>query len=286
MKVVVIGAEGQLGTELCHVYADTELERINHRDLDVRDADGVHALICDKIRPQVVINTAAAHNLDHCEEDPETAFAVNAVGAKNVAQACARCGARVVHVSTDYVFGDTGTRPFVEDDPPAALSVYGASKLAGEHLVASYCTDHAIVRTGAIYGPAPCRAKEGRNFVDLMLHLAATRPELKVKTDEVVTPTYTVALAKQIQLLAERGKPGIYHVTCNGSCSWYDFAKAIFEETGTEANLFPATNADFPSPIRRPLYSVLENRHLREQGLDVMPEWREALRTYLRTASK
>jgi len=282
MKAVVIGAEGQLGTEICNVYSDVELRRVNHSDLDVRDGACVRTYLGD-LRPQVVINTAAMHNLPDCEEDPETAFAVNAIGAKNVAQACSEYGTRFVHVSTDYVFGDNGSQPFVEDDLPNALNIYGTSKLAGEHLVAAHCTDSAIVRTGAIYGSAPCRAKSGKNFVGLMLHLATTRPEVKVKTDEFITPTYTVPLARQIRLIAERGKPGIYHATCNGSCSWYDFAKAIFEETGTEANLLPATNDDFPSAIRRPLYSVLENRRLKEQGIDIMPQWREALTSYIET---
>lgn len=285
MQVAIIGAHGQLGTELCKVFADTTLHRIDVDGdaliLDICHAGDVHALIAKQLRPNVVINTAAFHNVPKCEEQPETAFAVNALGAKNLAVACQACRARLVHISTDYVFGHGGTRPYVETDLPGPLSVYGASKLAGEHLVAAYCDNYVIVRTAAIYGPAACRAKGGKNFVDLMLHLAATRGEVKVVTDEITTPTYTVALAKQIRLVAEKGEPGLYHATCQGQCSWYEFAKAIFEETRTRVTLREATSKDFPSPVKRPSYSVLDNAHLRSQGLDVMPEWRTALAEYL-----
>ena len=138
-----------------------------------------------------------------------------------------------------------------------------------------------IVRGAALYGPAACLAKEGMNFVGLMLHLASTRPEVKVVTDEITTPTYTVALAKQLKLVAEKGEPGLYHGTCRGACSWHEFAKAIFEMTNTDVVLKEATSADFPSPVQRPSYSVLQNKRLEDQGLDIMPEWREALADYL-----
>jgi len=286
MRVVVIGSGGQLGTEVCAVYADADLHAVDVDTLDVRDAAACMDLIAGGLCPSVVINTAAFHNVPKCEEEPDMAFAVNATGAKNLAVACQDCGARLVHVSTDYVFGNGGARPYIETDRPAPLSVYGASKLAGEHLVAAYCDNHVIVRAAALYGPAPCLAKEGMNFVKLMLHLAATRGEVKVVTDEVTTPTYTKALAEQIKLVAEKGEPGLYHATCHGACSWYEFAKAVFEETLTDVKLLPATSEDFPSPVKRPEYSVLENKHLQDQGLDIMAPWREALRTYLATGGR
>ena len=139
------------------------------------------------------------------------------------------------------------------------------------------------MRSAALYGAAPCLAKQGMNFVRLMLHLAATRPEVRVVTDEITTPTHTRALAKQLRVLAEQGEPGLYHATCQGACSWYDFAKAIFAKTNTQAILVPATSADFPSPVRRPRYSVLDNAHLRAQGLDIMPAWEDALDEYLKS---
>ncbi len=285
MRALVIGAEGQLGVEVCRAFSDTEvhaadLDGAGHI-LDVRDAARAQSLIAQELRPEVVILCAAAHNVPHCEQEPELAFAVNAAGARNIARACHAAGARLVFISTDYVFGGGGTRPYLETDLPAPLNVYAASKLAGEHLVAAECPNHLIVRTAALYGAAPCRAKEGRNFVENMLHRAATQPEVKVVTDEITTPTYAVALARQLRLLAERGAPGLYHATCQGACSWYEFAQAIFEKTGTAVKLTPATSSEFPSTVKRPRYSVLDNAFARKQGLDIMPPWREALQQYL-----
>jgi dTDP-4-dehydrorhamnose reductase len=285
MKVLVIGSEGQLGKDVCSVFDDVELHRADldgdGHHLDICDGAAVQAYIADILKPQVVINTAAAHNVTQCEENPALAFSVNATGSRNIALACKAAGARLAHVSTDYVFGYGGSAPYVESDLPEPLSVYAASKLAGEHLVAAEWADHIIVRTAAIYGTAPCRAKGGMNFINNMRELARTRPEVKVVTDEITTPTHTLELAKQMRLLIEKGKPGLYHTTCQGACSWYEFAKAIFEETGTEVNLVAATSADFQSPVKRPSYSVLENAYAQSQDLDIMPPWRDALKAYL-----
>lgn len=284
MNVLVIGAEGQLGHDLCAEFANETLHRADldgdGHILDVTDGAAVNALVSE-LKPDLVLNTAAAHNVARCEEDPASAFAVNATGARNIAVACKSAGARLVHVSTDYVFGDGAQRPLLEIDLPQPLSVYAASKLAGEYLIASVLDDHIIVRTAAIYGEAACRAKGGRNFIGTMLHLAATRPEVKVVTDEITTPTYTRALARQMRLLAEKGEPGLYHTTCQGACSWFEFAEAIFAETGTEVKLTPTTSSEFQSPVRRPSYSVLENSHAQAQALDIMPHWRDGLKAYL-----
>ena len=285
MKTLLIGAAGQLGVDVAEAFADTELTTADLEDaelrLDLTDADAVTRLLAQELRPDLVINTAAAHNVPRCEEQPEVAFAVNATAVRHLAAVCQACEARLIHISTDYVFGRGGTRPYTETDPPAPLNIYAASKLAGEHLIAAECENHVIVRSSGLYGAAPCRAKGGRNFVRMMLHLAQTRPEVKVVTDEILTPTYTVPLAQQIRVIAEQAEPGLYHATCNGACSWYEFAQAIFEETGAEVALLEATGDDFPSPVKRPDYSVLENAHLRAQGLDVMPHWRDALKAYL-----
>jgi len=285
MKTLVIGADGQLGTDVCKAFEDTDLCRAGvgggEFRLDVTDEQAVHALIAGELRPDVVVNTAAFHNVPLCEEEPEKAYAVNAMGARYLAMACHEAGARLIHISTDYVFGNGGTRPYTESDREAPLSTYGASKLAGEHLIAAECENHCIVRGSGLYGAAPCKAKGGKNFVQLMLHLARERGEVKVVADERVSPTYTVALAKQLRLIAEKAEPGLYHATSNGECSWYEFAAAIFEETGTEVKLEKASQGDFPSPVKRPDFSILENARLKEQGLDVMPQWRDALREYL-----
>ena len=285
MKVLVVGAEGQLGTDLCRVFEDSELVKADldgdGRHVDIRGEAAVRALIVDEVKPDIVLNTAGAHKVEECESDPLQAFAVNAVGAFNLARACHDSGARLVHVSTDYVFGDGREEACEESDLPQPLNVYAASKLAGEHIVAAECPNHIIVRTAALYGAAPCRAKGGRNFIELMLYLAENRPEVKVVTDEYTSPTYTMALAKQMRLLAEKGDAGLYHATCSGECTWYDFAAAIFEETGTQTKLAPATASELQTTVRRPSYSVLKNKHAQDLGLDIMPPWRDALKEYL-----
>jgi dTDP-4-dehydrorhamnose reductase len=286
MKVLVIGAEGQLGTAVCAAFADVELVRaeLDSGDLrlDVTDKARATEVIVGAIKPEVVINTAAAHDLRRCEERPEWAFAVNATGAKNVAAACQIRGARLIHISTDYVFGDNHpTRPLVESDLPAPLNIYGASKLAGEHMIAACSENYCIVRTAGLYGVAPCRGKPGDNFVRSMLSKARAEVEVRVVDDEFTTPTYVAPLATQIRALAEKGEPGIYHGTCQGCCSWYEFAKAIFKEAGLQAKLAPISREGLSPAVRRPRFSVLDNLHLREQGLDIMPPWRDALRDYL-----
>jgi len=280
MRVLVLGAKGQLGTEICAVYADADLVAADIDTIDIRDKEGVRALL-ERTLPDLVINTTAAHNVPRCEEEPGVAFAVNAIAVRDLAAACRVRDARLVHISTDYVFGDGTGQPYTEEDRPAPMNVYGASKLAGEHLLAAEWDNHIILRTAALYGPAPCVAKQGMNFVRLMLHLAETRDEIKVVTDEITTPTYTKALARQIRLVAEKGEPGLYHATCGGACSWYEFAEAIFAIAGKPVRLVPAKAADFASNVRRPHYSVLENKRLQEQGLDIMPHWRETLKAYL-----
>ena len=286
MLVMIIGAKGQLGTALCSVFADVEVAKVDRDSsrcsLDICDRKAVLQCITE-LNPTLVINTAAEHELLTCEAQPDRAFSVNAVGASWLAQACAVTGARLVHISTDYVFGgDAAVRdtPYCESDAPTPLNVYAASKLAGEHLIAATCPNHVIVRTAALYGLAPCRGKGGRNFVQTMIGLAAGGKEVKVVNDEYTTPTYTLAVARQIRILAERAEPGLYHATCGGACSWYEFAEAIFEEMHLTVNLVAAKSLDFQSTVRRPTYTVLENRRAADAGLDIMPHWRDALKDY------
>lgn len=287
MRVLVVGSEGQLGTDICKAFDRGDVVRA-----DIEGGD-VHIDICDEAsiaavlgdaKPDAVINTAAFHDVPRCETEVDRAFRVNATAAKYLATACRDAGIRLLHISTDYVFGHGGERPYTEADLPAPLSVYGASKLAGEHLVAAYCPDHLILRTAGLYGHAPCRAKGGRNFVNMMLELARTRGKVRVVTDEVTTPTYTGALAKQVRVAVEKAEPGLYHATCGGGCAWYDFAKAIFEETNTQVEMEEAVVADFPSGVVRPNYSVLENAHFETQGLNGMPHWRDGLKAYFADA--
>lgn len=285
MKVLVVGAEGQLGREVVRTFEDQEVvcadldgggERV-----DIRDEASVKRLFRTRGPFSLAINTAAAHNVAECEKDPETAFSVNTDGARHLAAACHASSARFVHISTDYVFDGEQRTPYIETDIACPLNVYAASKITGELLIQPACPEYQIVRTAALYGPSPCRAKGGRNFVELMLHLAASGQPIRVVTDEITTPTYTVALAKQLRVLAERGEAGLYHATCQGSCSWFDFAQAIFDEMGMEVEVQPVLSAEMGVVVKRPAYSVLENRHAQAQGLDIMPHWREALQAYL-----
>jgi dTDP-4-dehydrorhamnose reductase len=287
VRILVIGAEGQLGREVLRAFEGTPVVRADldgdGAQVDIRDEASV-ARLFDAHGPfSIAINTAAAHNVPACEQDQDHAFAVNATGAKHLAKACHDSGCRLVYISTDYVFDGSRQKPYIEMDLPAPMNAYAASKLAGELIVQSLCSDYQIVRTAALYGPSPCRAKGGRNFVEQMLHLAASGQPIRVVTDEITTPTYTVALAAQLRWLAERGEPGLFHATCQGSCSWFDFAKAIFEEMGMDIEVAPVSSADRDTGVKRPAYSVLENLHAQAQGLDIMPPWRDALRDYLAT---
>jgi dTDP-4-dehydrorhamnose reductase len=281
-RVAVIGANGQLGLDVCQAFASAgyDVAALNHAELEVADRAAVDAVLTP-LAPAVIVNTAAMHNVDACEADPARAFAVNGIGARNIAQAATALGAVVVHVSTDYVFDGATRRPYVEEDAPRPLNVYGITKLAGEYAVRVAGPRHAVVRSSGLYGTGACRAKGGLNFVRLMLKLARERGEVRVVTDEMVTPTYTRDLAAQLVPIAEGTLGGVVHATCQGACSWNEFAAAIFELAGQPVRLLAATSADFPAKVPRPTYSVLDNARLRAAGVDRMPPWRESLRRYL-----
>ncbi len=290
MKVLIFGAAGQLGRSLCAEYA--ERAQVTEVDLtgvpvrcDITDASRVRTLM-NEVRPTLVFHLAAMHDLPDCEARPEAAFAVNAIATRHIAEACADLHARLVFISTDYVFDGAKGKPYTEADPPKPLNTYGISKAAGEMAAPAYCADCLVVRTAALYGLTPCHGKKGRNFITLMESLAAEQKEIRVVTDEITTPTYVAPLARQLRLLAEKGEPGIYHATCQGQCSWYEFAVAVFAALGQNVKVTPTTSAERQSPLRRPAYSVLENAHLRSVGLDVMPHWREALDQYFADRSR
>jgi dTDP-4-dehydrorhamnose reductase len=283
VKLAVIGANGQLGSDLCAELIDSGhgVSRLHHSSsFDVRDA-ALLSRLAEPPVPDVVINTAAMHHVELCENDPGGSFAVNAVGARNVAEVCAAVGARLVHISTDYVFGGGRRTPYVECDLPKPVNVYGASKLAGEHLVLALNAATVVIRSSGLYGRSPCRAK-GESFVDLMLRLGRERDEVRVVTDETLTPTCTVDLARQVVALLESEAPGgVYHATAQGACTWYEFAAEIFRLSGATARLAEAAPGEFPSKVPRPSYSVLENSRLAGLGLDRMPPWIDGLRRFL-----
>lgn len=279
MKWMVIGANGQLGSDLVEVLADETVIALTHADVEVSDSESVDEIVAQH-KPEVVINTAAYHKVEECEKSPDKAFGINATGALNVAQSCKAYGATLVYISTDYVFDGRKGSPYVESDLPMPLNVYGTSKLAGEYLTRHTLERHFIVRTTGLYGAHECRAKGG-NFIDLMLRLAREHDEIRVVNDEVLTPTYTFDLSYQIRSLSQTNHYGLYHMTNNGQCSWYEFARAIFDILGMNVNLVPTTSDEFPRPVERPAYSVLQNKALQDLRLDQMQHWQQALRAYL-----
>jgi len=281
-KIFLIGADGQLGTDLKKVLANYELLYPSIGELDITQFDEVKEYIKPNL-PDLIINTAAFHQIDECEKNPQRSFLVNCFAVKNLAEICKELNIPLVHISTDYVFGLDEKRktPYIEEDLPGPVNIYGLSKLAGEYCVRNILKKYFIIRPAALFGVAGPKGKK-ENFVESMLRLAKKQGELKVKNDEFISPTYTKELAEAIADLIETEKYGIYHITSQGECSWYEFAKKIFELTNTKINLQPVSSDEFPTIVKRPHYSVLENKHLKEIGLGGMSHWHDALKNYLK----
>ena len=254
----IIGGNGQLGSDLVVEFARRGYNAVSltHADIAVDDAASV-ARVLSALKPSVVLNTAAFHIVPKCEDSPEQAFRVNALGALNVARAANAVGALNVYFSTDYVFDGAKMSPYVETDQPHPLNVYAVTKLAGEEFTLGYSDRGIVARVSGLYGAVPCRAKNG-NFVTTMLKAAREKPEVRVVDDEVLTPTPTAVVAAAVAGIVEADACGVFHLTCEGDCSWYDFARAIFDEMKLATPLVRASVKDFPSPVRRPHYSVLE----------------------------
>jgi len=282
MKVAVIGANGQLGSDVVAAFVkngDT-VHSLTHAELELSSLESVGQCL-EKLAPELVVNTAAMHHVERCEQEPEKAFAVNAQGSRNLALQSRDLGAVLMHVSTDYVFDGRKGSPYEEQDAPFPLSVYGNTKLSGEYFVRATTKRHFVLRTSALYGKHPYRAKGGLNFVELMLKLARERGEVKVVDNEFVTPTPTAELAQQILALSRSEAYGLYHATAEGSCSWFEFARKIFELTNTPVTLKAAGPNEFPAKVPRPQYSVLENRGLNALGLNEFKPWEQGLQDYL-----
>lgn len=276
MKVLVTGAKGQLGTDLVLLLSDRgyEVYGYGREELDITNFDQVKRVIRE-IHPDVVIHTAAYTKVDLAESEPDQAFLINSYGTRNVAVVSEAVGAKLVYISTDYVFDGTATTPYNEFASTTPQSVYGKSKLAGEQFVRDLHSKFFIVRTSWVFG------KHGNNFVKTMLKLAQERDELMVVHDQVGCPTYTIDLANCVLELIQTEKYGVYHVSNSGHCSWYEFAKAIFEEAGIEVKVNPCTTKDFPRPAPRPTYSVFEHMALKLNGFSEMRYWREALKEFI-----
>jgi dTDP-4-dehydrorhamnose reductase len=276
MDLLVTGARGMLGRAVVDaaMRLGHDVHAVGHAQLDITDAEATRRALAIS-RPKAVVNCAAYTDVDGAESDWQTAEAVNARGAGNVAAAAAEIGALIVHVSTDYVFDGSKREPWLESDPVGPLGVYGETKLAGERAIAAANPAHAIVRTAWLFGAG------GRNFVDTMLALGTQRAEVSVVTDQVGCPTWTGHLAGALVELAERPQEtGIHHIGGSGSCSWNELALEIFERAGVDCRVLPTTSDQFVRPATRPAYSVLGSE--RRNPL-VLPPWQDGVSEYLAT---
>lgn len=297
MKILITGANGQLGTELLRQLSAGKsalgpipeaLKGAQAVGVDMEDGDlAVQAeafALVGRHAPDVVINCAAFTNVDGCETQQDAAFAANAVAARNLARACEARGAKIIHVSTDYVFAGNGERPYVETDLPAPRSVYGGTKLMGESYLREFCSRWFIVRTAWLYG------KNGKNFVKTMQALARERGAVTVVSDQMGNPTNAEDLAHHLLKLAPTEEYGLYHCTGEGVCSWFDFADEIIRASGIKADVTPCTTEEFskiaPQSAPRPAYSALDNAMLRLTVGNEMRPWKEALGDYIRSQGK
>lgn len=275
VKILITGANGQLGRELQKQYEgkDVELIPTDVKDLDITDVKAVNKFVTEH-KPDVIINCAAHTQVDKCEEQLDLAYKINTIGPKNLASAAFTIGAEIVQVSTDYVFNGEGNTELTEFDTTDPQTVYGKTKLDGESFVKILNPKHYIVRTAWLYG-------DGNNFVKTMIKLSENHSELKVVDDQVGTPTSTVDLAKVIIKLLDDKNYGLFHCTCKGVCSWYDFAKEIFRLKNIDIKVIPCTTEEFPRPAKRPKYSVLRNYMLELTTGDITKQWQESLKDYI-----
>lgn len=277
MRILVTGASGQLGYDV-----ERELERrgIEHlgtssRELDITDREAVERLMA-AYRPDAAIHCAAYTKVDLAEDEPERCWAVNADGTRNLAAACREIGAKMLYISTDYVFPGTGERSYETGDPTGPVNTYGRSKLAGELAVQSLLEKYFIVRISWVFG------KNGNNFVKTMLRLAETKAELSVVCDQIGSPTYTADLAPLLCDMVQTERYGVYHATNEGTCAWSEFAEAIFELAGRQVVVHPIPTSAYPTRAARPLNSRMSKERLRDNGFQALLEWKDALARYLK----
>jgi dTDP-4-dehydrorhamnose reductase len=278
MKLLITGAGGQLGQDCVQLMLDRhEICALTSRQLDITQAEAVRQAV-DCIRPQALINCAAYTAVDACETETEPCMAVNAHGPAHLAQACAAFGCRLIHLSTDYVFDGSkpAPEPYVEEDAVGPVSAYGWSKLIGEQAIAERLEDYLILRTAWLYGMG------SGNFLKTMLRLALAKRPLRVVNDQHGSLTWTATLAKQIEQVLDCGITGIAHATAEGHCTWFEGAKYFLEAMQVDFSLEPCATADYPTPARRPANSILENRLLKQHGLNVMRDWRADVDDFVR----
>lgn len=288
MKILITGANGQLGNELKRQLAEgrsalgpisAALQGAEVSGIDIEDGDlanqAVAMALVEKYAPDAILNCAAFTNVDACETEWDTAFKANAIAVRNLAQACEANGAKIIHVSTDYVFAGDGDTPYRETDLPCPQSAYGGTKLMGESYLREFSSRWFIVRTAWLYG------QNGKNFVKTIQRVAREKGSLKVVDDQLGNPTNAEDLAHHLLKLVPTTEYGVYHCTGTGVCSWFDFAHEIVRASGIEADVNPCTTEEYGNTTKRPAYSALDNAMLRVTVGDEMRPWQEALDDYI-----
>ncbi len=276
-RVVVIGASGQLGTDLLRAFAGRPVVGVDHAECDIEVPGMVTAMLA-RHRPSVVINTAAFHNVDRCEREPDRAFAVNATAVANLATACSEADTTLVQISTDYVFDGKTREPYAEMDRADPINVYGISKRAGE-LAALRDGRHYIVRTSGLYGLRGSSVK-GMTFIERMLAKAQAGEKISVVDDITFSPSYTVHVAAAIREITERANPGLYHTTNDGYCTWHEFATEIFRQASIEPILQKSRSTFISGTARRPAFSALSHEAMAASGLRPIPPWQAGVKQY------
>lgn len=282
-KIALIGVEGQLGTDINSYFKKQGVEiagLVGLKDIDVCNLE-MSENVLKKINPDIIINTASFHEVDLCEDEALSAFKVNVIGVKNLSFICRDLNIPLVHFSTDYVFDGKKNSPYVESDCARPLSMYGISKLAGEHAVQYILDKYYIARLSGLYGYKGSVGKGRTNFVEMIIKMAEEKKEIRVVNDQVLTPTSTVDVSEKLFELILTGKYGIYHMTNIGLCSWYEFAREISRLMEFDTEIIPITTEQFGAKAKRPQYSVLDNFNLRKIGLKDLRNWKEALENYI-----
>lgn len=274
-KLLITGCNGQLGRAINKQYANTNYELVNTdvAELDITNVDAVVSMM-KEVKPYAIINCAAHTGVDACETDQDNAYRINAIGPRNLSIAATEVGAKMVHISTDYVFEGNATKPYNEFDSVNPQGMYGYTKLAGENFVKDFAKDYFIIRTAWLYG-------DGKNFAKTMLRLSETNEKVRVVGDQFGSPTSAAELAKMIAHLIPTQNYGLFHGTCEGACSWADFAKEIFRLAGKSTEVEAITTAEYPTPAVRPAYSVLENYMLKLTSDFSFVSWEEAIHEYM-----
>lgn len=276
-KVIITGCNGQLGHAINDLYAgSTEYECVNTDvgELDITDVDAVMSFVRE-VRPYAIINCAAYTDVNKCESERDLAFRINAIGPRNLAVAASETGAKLMQISTDYVFPGNVDKELTEFDPVGPVSAYGSGKLAGERFVRDFADRYFIIRTAWLYG-------EGKNFVRTMLRLSETNDKIRVVKDQIGNPTSASELAKAIAYLLPTDNYGIFHGTCEGFCSWAEFASEIFRLAGKKTEVEYITTDEYPTPAKRPAYSMLDNYMLRLTTDFRFAHWKDAIAEYMK----